>query len=37
MTPALAHEVGQSIAQEARVVYVDTDRCKSGCVHASCG
>ena len=30
------HEVAQSIATESRVVYVDNDRCKSGCVHACC-
>ena len=27
------HEVAQSVAPEARVVYVDNDRCKSGCAH----
>jgi S-adenosyl methyltransferase len=27
------HEVAQSVAPQARVVYVDNDRCKSGCVH----
>jgi S-adenosyl methyltransferase len=30
------HEVAQRAAPDARVVYVDNDRCKSGCVHA-CG
>src|SRR5258705_4810695 len=30
------HEVAQRVAPDARVVYVDNDRCKSGCVHA-CG
>ena len=28
------HEVAQAIAPETRVVYVDYDRCKSGCAHA---
>jgi hypothetical protein len=28
------HEVAQEIAPQARVVYVDNDRCKSGCAHA---
>jgi S-adenosyl methyltransferase len=28
------HEVAQSVEPEARVVYVDNDRCKSGCTHA---
>jgi S-adenosyl methyltransferase len=28
------HEVAQSVAPESRVVYVDYDRCKSGCAHA---
>jgi S-adenosyl methyltransferase len=27
------HEVAQQVAPEARVVYVDNDRCKSGCAH----
>ena len=27
------HEVSQAVAPETRVVYVDNDRCKSGCVH----
>jgi hypothetical protein len=31
---ANVHEVAQSIAPESRVVYVDNDRFKSGCVHA---
>jgi S-adenosyl methyltransferase len=31
------HEVAQAIAPDARVVYVDNDRCRSGCAHASCG
>ena len=29
------HEVAQSVAPGCRVVYVDYDRCKSGCAHAS--
>jgi hypothetical protein len=28
------HETAQRIAAESRVVYVDNDRCKSGCAHA---
>lgn len=28
------HEVAQAIAPESRIVYVDNDRCKSGCGHA---
>jgi hypothetical protein len=28
------HEVAQRAARDARVVYVDNDRCKPGCVHA---
>ena len=28
------HEVAQAVAPESRVVYVDNDRCKSGCAHA---
>ena len=28
------HEVAQSVAPAARVVYVDNDHCKSGCAHA---
>jgi hypothetical protein len=28
------HEVAQQAAPESRVVYVDNDRCKSGCAHA---
>ena len=31
------HQVAQSIAPEARIVYVDNDRCKSGCAHARAG
>jgi hypothetical protein len=29
------HEVAQAAAPDARIVYVDNDRCKSGCVHVS--
>ena len=28
------HEVAQAAAPDARIVYVDNDRCKSGCKHA---
>ncbi len=28
------HEVAQAMAPESRIVYVDNDRCKSGCAHA---
>ena len=28
------HEVAQRAAPEARVVYVDNDHCKSGCIHS---
>jgi hypothetical protein len=28
------HEVAQQVAPSSRVVYVDNDRCKSGCAHA---
>jgi hypothetical protein len=28
------HEVAQWVAPESRIVYVDNDRCKSGCAHA---
>ncbi len=28
------HEVAQGAAPHARIVYVDNDHCKSGCVHA---
>ena len=30
------HEVAQREAPDARVVYVDNDRCTSGCAHARC-
>jgi hypothetical protein len=29
------HQVVQTIAPESRIVYVDNDRCKSGCAHAN--
>ena len=29
------HEVAQRIAPASRVVYVDNDRCKSGCTHTA--
>jgi S-adenosyl methyltransferase len=32
-TAGNTHEVAQAIAPESRVVYVDYDRCKSGCAH----
>jgi hypothetical protein len=32
-TAGNTHQVAQAIAPESRVVYVDYDRCKSGCVH----
>ena len=28
------HEVAQAVAPQARIVYVDNDRCKLGCTHA---
>jgi S-adenosyl methyltransferase len=28
------HEVAQAVAPDSRIVYVDNDRCKSGCTHA---
>jgi S-adenosyl methyltransferase len=27
------HQIAQAVNPEARVVYVDNDRCKSGCAH----
>jgi hypothetical protein len=27
------HQIAQSIAAESKIVYVDNDRCKSGCAH----
>jgi hypothetical protein len=32
-TAGNTHQVAQKIAPETRVVYVDYDRCKSGCAH----
>jgi S-adenosyl methyltransferase len=29
------HEVAQAVAPSSRIVYVDNDRCKSGCAHTS--
>jgi hypothetical protein len=29
------HEVAQRLAPESRIVYVDNDRCKSGCSHGA--
>jgi predicted O-methyltransferase YrrM len=29
------HEVAQAVAPDARIVYVDNDRCKSGCAQAA--
>jgi hypothetical protein len=34
--PDGTHEVAQAIDPQARLVYVDNDRCKPGCAHA-CG
>jgi S-adenosyl methyltransferase len=31
------HQVAQEAAAQSRVVYVDNDRCKSGCAHARVG
>ena len=28
------HQIAQEITPESRIVYVDNDRCKSGCAHA---
>jgi hypothetical protein len=28
------HEIAQAAAPDSRVVYVDNDRCNSGCAHA---
>src|ERR1700722_15654918 len=33
-TQGNVHQVAQDVNPAARVVYVDNDRCKSGCVHA---
>jgi S-adenosyl methyltransferase len=34
-TAANTHEVTQQSPKESRIVYVDNDRCKSGCAHAT--
>jgi hypothetical protein len=31
------HEVAQRVAPSSRIVYVDNDRCKSGCAHSRQG
>jgi hypothetical protein len=31
--PDATHEVAQAIAPDSKIVYVDNDHCKSGCVH----
>ena len=36
-TASNTHEVAQSVAPDSRIVYVDNDRCKSGCAHACKG
>jgi len=36
-TAGNTHEVAQAAVPEARVVYVDNDRCKSGCTHVRAG
>jgi hypothetical protein len=33
-TAGSTHQIVQALAPESRVVYVDYDRCKSGCAHA---
>jgi S-adenosyl methyltransferase len=33
-TKGNVHEVAHAAAPESRIVYVDNDRCKSGCAHA---
>jgi S-adenosyl methyltransferase len=33
-TQGNVHQVAQQVNPDARVVYIDNDRCKSGCVHA---
>jgi hypothetical protein len=32
-TAGNTHQIAQKVAPESRVVYVDYDRCKSGCAH----
>jgi hypothetical protein len=34
-TTSSVHEVAQQVAPSSRMVYVDNDRCKSGCAHTS--
>jgi hypothetical protein len=34
-TSPRTHEAAQGVSPSAHVVYVDNDRCKSGCVHIS--
>jgi hypothetical protein len=34
-TASNTHEVAQQIAPQSRIVYVDNDRCKSGCARAA--
>jgi S-adenosyl methyltransferase len=36
-TASNTHEVAQRAAPHSRIVYVDNDRCKSGCAHAMLG
>jgi hypothetical protein len=36
-TTNAVHEVAQAAAPSSRVVYVDNDRCNSGCAHVSRG
>jgi hypothetical protein len=33
-TTSNVHQVAQQVAPESRIVYVDNDRCKPGCMHA---
>jgi S-adenosyl methyltransferase len=33
-TASNTHQVAQGVAPQCRIVYVDNDRCKSGCAHA---
>jgi hypothetical protein len=32
-TTSNVHEVAQAVEPSSRIVYVDNDRCKSGCAH----
>jgi hypothetical protein len=34
-TASNTHQVAQEAAPDCRIVYVDNDRCKSGCAHAT--